>query len=69
MHQWRSLKNAAVEMTQNRKAMTIIGDVNDKDVILVDDEIDTGGSMVQAVNIAKDIRRQGYLHGLYPCRS
>jgi ribose-phosphate pyrophosphokinase len=36
------------------QAMTIIGDVNGKDVILVDDEIDTGGSMVQAVNIAKD---------------
>jgi ribose-phosphate pyrophosphokinase len=36
------------------QAMTIIGDVDGKDVILVDDEIDTGGSMVQAVNIAKD---------------
>ena len=36
------------------KAMTIIGDVDGKDVILVDDEVDTGGSMVQAVNIAKD---------------
>ncbi len=36
------------------KALTIIGDVNGKDVIIVDDEIDTGGSMVQAVNIAKE---------------
>ena len=36
------------------KALTIIGDVNGKDVILVDDEVDTGGSMVQAVNIAKE---------------
>ncbi len=36
------------------KAMTIIGDVEGRDVILVDDEIDTGGSMVQAVNIAKE---------------
>ncbi len=36
------------------QALTIIGDVNGKDVIIVDDEIDTGGSMVQAVNIAKE---------------
>lgn len=36
------------------KALTIIGDVNGRDVIIVDDEIDTGGSMVQAVNIAKE---------------
>lgn len=36
------------------KALTIIGDVNGKDVIIVDDEIDTGGSMVQAVNIARE---------------
>lgn len=36
------------------QALTIIGDVNGKDVIIVDDEVDTGGSIVQAVNIAKD---------------
>jgi ribose-phosphate pyrophosphokinase len=36
------------------KAMTIIGDVKDRDIILVDDEVDTGGSMVQAVNLAKE---------------
>ncbi len=36
------------------KALTIIGDVNGRDVIIVDDEVDTGGSMVQAVNIAKE---------------
>ncbi len=36
------------------KAMTIIGDVQGRDVIIVDDEIDTGGSMVQAVNIAAE---------------
>ncbi|PKN95557.1 MAG: ribose-phosphate pyrophosphokinase [Chloroflexi bacterium HGW-Chloroflexi-6] len=35
------------------QALTIIGDVNDRDVILVDDEIDTGGSIVQAVNLVK----------------
>jgi len=36
------------------KALTIIGDVKGRDVVIVDDEVDTGGSMVQAVNIAKE---------------
>ena len=36
------------------QALTIIGDVKDRDVILVDDEIDTGGSIAQAVNLIKD---------------
>lgn len=35
------------------EALTLIGDVTDRDVILVDDEVDTGGSMVQAVNLVK----------------
>jgi ribose-phosphate pyrophosphokinase len=37
----------------NTQALTIIGDVADRDVILVDDEVDTGGSLAQAVNIVK----------------
>jgi ribose-phosphate pyrophosphokinase len=36
------------------EALTIIGDVRDRDVILVDDEIDTGHSIVQAVNLVKE---------------
>ena len=35
------------------EALTIIGEVKDRDVILVDDEIDTGRSIVQAVQIIK----------------
>jgi len=35
------------------EALTIIGDVDDRDVFLVDDEIDTGGSIVQAVSLVK----------------
>jgi len=31
----------------------LIGDVKDRDVIIVDDEADTGGSISQAVNVAK----------------
>jgi ribose-phosphate pyrophosphokinase len=36
------------------QALSIIGDVKDRDVILVDDEIDTGGSIGQAVNLIKE---------------
>lgn len=38
---------------RNPQSMTIIGDVEDRDVILVDDEVNTGGSMVHAVEILK----------------
>jgi ribose-phosphate pyrophosphokinase len=36
------------------KATTVIGDVKGKDVILVDDEVLTGGSVCEAVDILKD---------------
>ncbi len=36
------------------QALTVIGDVKGRDVVLVDDEIDTGGSIVQAVNLVKE---------------
>lgn len=36
------------------QALTVIGTVTDRDVLLVDDEIDTGGSIVQAVNLVKE---------------
>ena len=35
------------------EAMTIIGDVKGRDVLIVDDEVDTGGSVIEAVNIVK----------------
>ncbi len=35
------------------EAMTVLGDVSGKDVFLVDDEVDTGESVQQAVNILK----------------
>ncbi len=35
------------------EALTIVGDVNGRDAIIVDDEIDTGGSISQAVNLVK----------------
>lgn len=36
------------------EALTIIGDVKDRDVVIVDDEVDSGGSMVQAVNLVRE---------------
>jgi ribose-phosphate pyrophosphokinase len=37
----------------NAQAMTVIGEVDDRDVIIVDDEVNTGGSVAQAVEIVK----------------
>ncbi len=37
----------------NAEALTLIGDVRDRDVIIVDDEVDTGGSIAQAVDVVK----------------
>jgi ribose-phosphate pyrophosphokinase len=37
----------------NAEALTLIGEVNDRDVIIVDDEVDTGGSIAQAVSVVK----------------
>ena len=51
------------------EALTIIGDVRDRDVILVDDEINTGGSIAQAVNIIKENGARNiyvsYVHSIF----
>jgi ribose-phosphate pyrophosphokinase len=36
------------------EALTLIGSVDDRDVIIVDDEVDTGGSIVSAVKMVKE---------------
>lgn len=36
------------------EALTLIGNVTDRDVIIVDDEVDTGGSICEAVNLVKN---------------
>ncbi len=52
------------------EAMTIIGEVSNRDVIIVDDEVDTGGSMVQAVNLVKEHgARNVYLVFVHPVLS
>jgi len=54
----------------SRKAVNLVGDVRDKDVIIVDDLVDTAGSVMEAVHIvqangAKDI----YLSFVHPVLS
>jgi len=40
--------------TRYTEALTLIGDVEDRDVIVIDDEVDTGGSVSHAVELAKE---------------
>ena len=49
------------------EALTLIGEVNDGDVIIVDDEVDTGGSIAQAVDVVKRHgARDVYLAFIHP---
>ena len=49
------------------EALTLIGEVKDRDVIIVDDEVDTGGSIAQAVNVViKYGARDVYLAFIHP---
>lgn len=51
----------------NAEALTLIGEVQGRDVIIVDDEVDTGGSIVQAVNVVKNNgARDVYLAFIHP---
>jgi len=49
------------------EALTLIGDVRDRDVIIVDDEVDTGGSIAQAVQVVNNHgARDVYLAFIHP---
>lgn len=49
------------------EALTLIGDVTNRDVIIVDDEVDTGGSIAQAVSVVKNNKaREVYLAFIHP---
>jgi ribose-phosphate pyrophosphokinase len=49
------------------QAMTVIGDVQERDVVIVDDEVDTAGSVAQAVEIVKAHgARDVYLSFVHP---
>jgi ribose-phosphate pyrophosphokinase len=52
------------------EALTLIGDVFDRDAVIVDDEVDTGGSIAQAVNIVKEYgARDVYVSFVHPLLS
>ena len=54
----------------NAEALTLIGEVKDRDVIIVDDEVDTGGSIAQAVDVVKKYgARDVYLAFIHPILS
>ena len=49
------------------EALTLVGDVAGHDAILVDDEIDTGGSMVNAISLIKKLgARDVYVNFVHP---
>jgi len=49
------------------EALTLIGDVQGRDVIIVDDEVDTGGSIAQAVHVVRENgARDIYLAFIHP---
>ncbi|MEA2007711.1 MAG: ribose-phosphate diphosphokinase [Chloroflexota bacterium] len=49
------------------EALNLIGDVKDRDVIIVDDEVDTGGSITQAAHLAKEYGAKDiYLAFIHP---
>jgi ribose-phosphate pyrophosphokinase len=52
------------------EALTLIGDVKDRDAIIVDDEIDTGSSVTSAVHLVKSMgAREIYLVCVHPILS
>jgi ribose-phosphate pyrophosphokinase len=52
------------------EALTLIGKAKDQDVIIVDDEVDTGGSISQAVNLVKrEGARDVYVAFVHPILS
>jgi ribose-phosphate pyrophosphokinase len=52
---------------KNPVSMTVIGDVKGRDVLLVDDEVNTGGTMVHAVDILKQHQaRNIYMVFIHP---
>jgi ribose-phosphate pyrophosphokinase len=67
--------NAPIAFVEKRRAaneveaeaLTLIGSVEGRDVIIVDDEVDTAGSMVGAVELAKENNaRNAYIVFVHP---
>jgi ribose-phosphate pyrophosphokinase len=51
------------------EALTLIGDVDGSDVLIVDDEVDTGSSIMQAIKVVKDAGAQdvylAFVHAIF----
>jgi ribose-phosphate pyrophosphokinase len=47
------IEKRRIDNKAKTEALSIIGDIVNRDVIIMDDEIDTGGTIVEAVNLAK----------------
>ncbi len=61
------IEKRRVANDSNAEALNIIGDVNGCDVIIVDDEVDTGGSIAQAIRLARQNgARDVYLAFVHP---
>lgn len=61
------IEKRRVGNNDNTEALSIIGDVKGHDVILADDEIDTGGSMVNAIKLVKSLgARDVYVNFVHP---
>lgn len=67
--------NAPIAFVEKRRAgeddqteaLSLIGEVRDRDVIIVDDEVDTAGSITKAVKVVKDYgARDVYLSFVHP---
>lgn len=64
------IEKKRTEDIKNPRSMSVIGDVKDCDVILVDDEVNTGGSMVHAVEMLKKYHaRDIYMVFVHPVLS
>ncbi len=61
------IEKRRVANDSNAEALNIIGDVDGRDVIIVDDEVDTGGSIAQAISLAREKgARDVYLAFIHP---
>ena len=64
------IEKRRTDNTARAEALTVIGDVKDRDVIIADDEVDTGGSVGQAVKLLKsEGARNIYLSVVHPILS
>lgn len=47
------IEKRRIDNKAKAEALSILGDVKDRDILIMDDEIDTGGTIIEAVHLAK----------------